>query len=276
MAGALAMLTACERIVEIDVATGPERLVVEARLEAVHGAPSGRQSVRLSTTAPFFANAPTPGARGAVVQVRDDLGRTVRFTESSTPGTYITDSLVAAAGRTYTLRVEWRGDVYEAIDRLEPVAVIDSLYFVARPRRDAATDGVRATIDLRDPPVVSNFYLWDQFVDGVRQVAPDSLFRVRVVSNDEFIQGRRVRRFQPFDGVTVRTGQEVLIRQYSLSETAWRYYEALNQQIDGDGSPFAIPPSSVRGNVANITRPAVRALGYFSASAVAERRARVP
>lgn len=54
------LLAACERVVGLDVAEGPTRLVVEARLERVHGAVSGNQSIRLTTTAPYFANALTP------------------------------------------------------------------------------------------------------------------------------------------------------------------------------------------------------------------------
>lgn len=273
-------LAACERVVEVDVTEGPVRLVVEARIEARSEASGnlaeGRQAIHLTTTAPYFDNASPPPAREAEVQVADDLGRTVRFAESRTPGVYMTDSLVAVPGRTYTLRIRWRGDVYEAQDHLETVAAIDSLYFVARARRDPATDGVRATLDLRDPPQVRNYYLWDQWVDGVRQVTPDTAFRLRVVASDELYDGRRVRGLQPFDGVAVRSGQEVRVRQYSISETIWRYYEALNQQTDGDGSPFSVPPSSVRGNVANLTRPTARALGYFSATAVSERVRRVP
>ena len=42
------------------------------------------------------------------------------------------------------------------------------------------------------------------------------------------------------------------------------------------GSPFAVPPASRRGNVANLTRPAEPALGYFLAVEVHERTARVP
>jgi hypothetical protein len=156
------------------------------------------------------------------------------------------------------------------------VAGIDSLYFRPRPSKDPVKDGLRATIDLRDPATIRNYYLWDQYVDGERLASPDSVIRYRVVTSDEFYQGRRVRAFQPFDGRAVRSGQEVLVRQYSISEALWRYYEALNQQVDGDGSPFAVPPASVRGNVANLTTPSKRALGYFSASEVAERRARVP
>jgi hypothetical protein len=278
--GLLPVLVACEKVVELEVADGPVRLVVEGRLEAVRGATaataSGRQSIRLSTTAPYFTNSAPPPARGAVVEVRDDLGRSVALRESTTPGTYSTDSLVAAAGRTYTLRIDWQGDRYESVETLNAVAGIDSLYFTGRPKKDVAKDGLRATIDLRDPPAVRNYYLWDQYVDGVRLISPDTAFRVRVVTSDEFYQGRRVRGFQPFDGQAVRSGQEVLVRQYSISEAVWRYYDALNQQVDGDGSPFAVPPASVRSNIANLTTPSKRALGYFVASEVSERRGRVP
>ncbi|QJR35691.1 DUF4249 domain-containing protein [Gemmatimonas groenlandica] len=276
----LATLGACEKVVELDVADGPVRLVVEGRLESPLEPASvtllGRQSLRLTTTSPYFSNSPQPPARGAVVTVRDDLGRVVAFPESSTPGTYRTDSLVARAGRTYTLRIEWQGDRYEAVESLSSVAPIDSLYFMPRPKKDPAIDGLRATIDLRDPPVTRNYYLWDQYVDGERLVSPDTVIRYRVVTNDEFYEGRRVRAYQPFDGRAVRRRQEVLVRQYSISEAVWRYYDALNRQVDGDGSPFGVPPSSVRGNVANLTSPSKPALGYFVASEVSERRARVP
>jgi hypothetical protein len=278
--GMLVLVSGCEKVVELEVPDGPVRLVVEGRLEAMRGATaataSGRQSLRLSTTSPYFTNSAPPPARGALVTVRDDLGAVTTFRESATLGTYTTDSLVAVAGRAYTLRIDWQGDRYESTETLNAVAGIDSLYFTARPKKDVTKDGLRATIDLRDPPVVRNYYLWDQYVDGVRLTSPDTAFRYRVVTSDEFYQGRRVRAFQPFDGRAVRSGQEVLVRQYSISEGIWRYYDALNQQVDGDGSPFAVPPASVRGNVANLTTPDRRALGYFVASEVSERRGRVP
>ncbi len=272
---ALAALASCERVVGIEVTEGPERLVVEARLEAVRGLVVSRQEIRLSTSAPYFSNTTTPPARDAVVEVVDEENARVRLAETS-PGVYRTDSLPLTVGRSYTLQIRWKGDVYEATERLVEVAPIDTLYFRARPNKSAATDGVRATIDLRDPAGTANYYLWDQFIDGVRTVAPDTLVRVRVVASDELFNGRRVRVFQPFDGIAVRSGQEVRIRQYSISEAMWRYYQALGAQTDGDASPFGVPSASVRGNVANRTRPDARALGYFSVSQVAERVARVP
>ena len=62
----------------------------------------------------------------------------------------------------------------------------------------------------------------------------------------------------------------------SLSETGYRYYRALSDQSTNDGSPFSVPLASVRSNIANITNPSHRPLGYFMATEVAEARARVP
>jgi hypothetical protein len=273
----LLCLAACERVVDITVPDGPVQLVVEARLESVRGTPSGRQRVRLTTTAPYFRNAPTPAATGATVTVTDDAGRTTVLREAvGEPGSYLTDSLVAATNRSYTLRVLWEGDRYESTETLLPVAPIDSLYFRGPRANSPASAGLRATIDLRDPAGTTNYYLWDQFIDGVRQVASDTVFRFRVVDSDQFYNGRRVRGFQPYEAIRVSSGQQIIMRQLSISANAFRYYSALNDQVNGDGSPFSVPPASLRGNVVNLTRPDRRALGYFIASEVAEARGRVP
>jgi hypothetical protein len=272
-----ALLAGCERVVDIAVPEGPTRLVVQGRLEAVQGAPSARQSVRLTTSAPYFSNEPPPPARNAIVTITEDGGRTVSLRASaSDPAVYETDSLLTTPGRRYTLRVQWEGDRYEASEVMVPVPRIDSLYFRGPRANSPASAGLRATIDLRDTPAVANYYLWDQFVDGRRIVSGDTAFRFRLVSSDQGYQGRAVRGFQPYEQIRVTSGQDIVVRQLSISEAMFRYYTALNNQIDGDGSPFSVPPSDAQGNVANLTRPALRALGYFMASEVSEARRRVP
>jgi hypothetical protein len=274
---AVIALVACERVVGISVDPGPELLAVEARLEAVREAPVARHVFVLSTTAPFFANAALPPARGATVRVRDERGRSVLFRESAVrPGHYETDSLVARAGGVYTLQIEWRGDRYEGTDSLPQVIVpIDTLYFAPRPNANPAIDGVRATIALRDP-LGRNYYAWDQLVDGVRLLSPDTTFRQRVIISDEFLEGVRASALQPYELRRVNPGQAVAVRQLSLSRQAFRYLSALNEQMLGDGSPFSAPPANFRGNVANLTRPDVPAVGTFMAVGVSERSARVP
>ncbi len=282
LGAALLLVMGCERVVDITVPTMPTRLVVSGRLELVRGAPSGRQVITLSTTTPYFdAEGPLP-AFGAEVQVTDSRGVTTMFREQPrAPGVYLTDSLVPALNRRYTLRVRWNNELYEASDSLLPVAPIDSFYFRERtglfaPPDVAQESGPRATIDFRDPPGVDNYYVWDQFVDGQQLVAADTAFRFRPMERDAFFNGALVRGYQPYSGIVLRSGQTVRLRHMSLSEQGYRFYLTLNNTSLGDGSPFSTPPASLRGNVANLTRPGEPALGYFLTAEVDERIGRVP
>lgn len=263
-------LGACERVVGLEVPEGPRRLVVEARLERVMGRVNGTQSIQLSTTAPYFSEAAPPPATGATVRVTDDAGVTVTFIESA-PGRYTTDQLTVRIGATYRLAITWDGQSYESTETAQSVAPIDSLYLEApKPGRFSGTEGVRATIDLIDPPGLGNFYLWDQFIDGVRVLGPDSTFKYRMVAMDDAVDGLTISGFQPYEGIDIPPGSTVLMRQVGLSERMYRYYFAFSDQVSADGSPFAVPPASIRGNVSNLTDPARFPLGYFLVAEVSE------
>lgn len=267
-------LTACERVVDVDLDEGPRRLVVEARLERILGNVNGQQSIRLSTTGPYFSNAAPPAARGAVVVVTDDQGRRYPFVESSTPGVYRTSDLIIERGRRYALAIDFQSERFEATERTVAVPPIDSLYFdKPRPGRFSGSEGVRATIDLVDLPDEQNFYLWDQYVDGVRLLGPDSSFKFRIIAPDDGFDGLPIKGFQPYEGVDIGVGSTVLVRQIALSEAMYRFYFAFSDQVSNDGSVFSVPPSSVRGNVANRSTPGRPALGYFYVAEVAEARA---
>ncbi len=267
----------CERIVSVSVPDSPPRLVVEARLERVRSAVSGTQRIRLTTTDRYFSTAAPPPARGAVVRVVDDSGKVVPFAELATePGTYETTVFVIAVGRSYTLRITYQGEEYVSTETTQPAVAIDSLWFIDRIATISPQAGLRATIGLRDPVGVKNFYLWDQIVNGRRVVRPDSVGYFRVVASDDLSDGTRLRRFQPYDGVIVTRGQQVTVRQVAISEQAYRFYSALSEQGLNDGSPFGVPPSSLRGNVANLTTPAKHGLGYFIVAEVTEVEGQVP
>jgi hypothetical protein len=262
---------ACERVVDLDVPEGPRRLVIEARLERVIGRVSGNQAITLTTTAPYFGDAAPPPATGATVRVTDDAGAVVAFVES-TPGRYTTDQLIIRIGVAYRLSISYQGQTYESTETAKSVAPIDSLYLESpRPGRFSGTEGVRATIDLVDPPGLGNFYLWDQFIDGVRVLGPDSSFKYRMVAMDDAVDGLTIAGFQPYEGIDIPVGSTVVMRQIGLSERMFRYYFAFSDQVSSDGSPFAVPPASIRGNVSNVTDPSRFPLGYFHAAEVAEK-----
>ena len=268
LAGCLAA-AGCERVVDVDIPDPVPRLVVEGRIERIKGAPSGRQRIRLSTTAGFFDSRPTPPATGAIVTVVDGAGRAYSFPEIE-PGLYGTEHLFAHVGETYTLFLEYGGDVYEASALLREVPPIDSLYFVFEEETlFIEEEGYRAAIDFADPAGVANYYLWEQLVEGVNEIPPDPGNAINLVSRDELYDGQDVIGFQPNDEIAIASGEHAEIRQIALSRLGYEYYYALfEQNALGSANPFSIPPATIRGNVVNLDRPHRFAFGFFGAAEV--------
>lgn len=273
---AVLALTGCERVVDVTVPTAEPRLVVEARLERVRGAVTRRQVVRLSSTQAYFARTAPDPVTGATVTVTDDAARTVTLQPGATPGIYATDSLLIEVGRRYTLRIRHAGDDYESVTTALATPPIDSLAFLAPRQGEGPQSGLRAAITFRDPAGVANWYIADQFVNGVRLLMPDTTVAQRATVSDELRDGRRLTNIRPYAGRPVRSGDTVVVRLMSLPQEVYRWFDVVNLAIDGDGSPFSAPPASARGNVRNVTRPAVVALGYFYATEVTEIGRRVP
>ena len=262
------VLKGCDRVVHIDVEEGPERLVVEGRIERHHDDPLIAQSIRLSTTAPYFSNESTPVVSGAGVIVRDDEGAAYTFSESpDQPGVYENSDMRPEVGRSYTLEIELEGESYRAVERLLPVAPIDSMYQQYEEPNNFEDGGIRVKIDYQDVPGREDYYLWEQFADGVLQAEPDPGNALNFVGSDEFFDGERVIGFEPNQEATVEPDQLVLVRQLSLSKRAFEYSFLLFEET-GKNPFFLTPASLIRGNIENLTNPERYALGYFGASEV--------
>jgi Domain of unknown function (DUF4249) len=275
---AAATLNGCERVVRVTAPTAAVRLVVEARLERSRNTSFSDQRIRLTTTEDAFsASATAPPAQGATVRVVDANGATTTFAEQpGEPGVFIARAMRIALGRRYTLQVTWEGEAYTATETMLPAVPLDSLYFESGNSLPGRPSGLAASVRLRDPEGIRNFYLWDQWVDGRRLVSPDSNRFSRAVLSDDFIDGALISDFAPYGGIIVTPGQIVRMRQLSISEATYRFYSALSTQTANNGSPFGVPSGSVRGNVANTTRPSRLALGYFLLGEYSEREVRVP
>lgn len=269
----LALAAGCTRLVSVEVDEGPKRLVVEGRIEL--GVPF--QRIVLSTTDVFSSPSAPPPATGAVVFVTDDRGHRCDYLEAASPsGIYFCD-FVPEAGATYTLTIDYEGERYQASAALQSGPPIDSLYFKYEEKGIGRGDaGFRAVLDYTDPAGTPNYYLWEMYIDGIQWISVDPGNQFRIISEDRFYDGGRVTGFEPFDEKVLDPGQTIRMRQIALSQDEFRYYTALFEQTAGGGGPFSTPPSSLRGNVANLTAPEHRALGYFSAGRVAERIATVP
>lgn len=260
----------CQEVIQIDLEEGPKRLVIEGRIEKIKGRSNGYQSINLSSTADYFSNKQTPRISGAKVMVSDDLGNVFEFKESnSTLGLYEVDNLFAEIGRTYTLHLEYEGEVYQGSETLVAVAPIDSIYQEFKEETFFNEPGIRIKIDFTDPLPKENYYLWQQLRDGQILVNPNPGTKWTLVSSDEFFNGRKIIGREPNDELIYEPGQIAQVRQHSISKNEFDYMFLLYDQATG-GGPYDAPPSTIRSNIQNISNPDNYPLGYFGASEIAE------
>lgn len=67
-------------------------------------------------------------------------------------------------------------------------------------------------------------------------------------------------------------GYSLLLKQYSLSDAAYVYWDQLKANSFEQGGLYDTQPFSVKGNLTNMTNTGKEVLGYFGASAVSEKR----
>lgn len=90
-----------------------------------------------------------------------------------------------------------------------------------------------------------------------------------VVFDDQFTNGRPILQQRVAQIPFYDSGPGLVdVRQLSLTADAYRYYKLFQEQTQHTGGLADNPPTALGGNVYQIDQPQVRAVGYFSASAV--------
>jgi hypothetical protein len=259
----------CQEVINIDLEEGEKRLVVEGRVALEKEKSKSIQEIRLTTTDAYFSNSGTPAATGAIVTISDENGQSVVLQENE-PGVYRSDKLDPAVGIDYTLTIEYAGNVFQAVETLQAVPPIDSIYQVFLEENLFNEEGIRVQIDYQDPVDDENYYYWEQFKNGVSFIQPNPGTKFSIVGSDELYNGQFVRGRLVDDDVIYTTGDKGVIRQIGLSEFAYRYYFAIFDQ-EGSRGNLSAPPAPIRGNIQNITNPDNYALGYFYAAEISEK-----
>jgi len=250
--------------------------------------------VRISWSDPLNPTSPPPPVSNFTVTVADDTGNEFPFAYSG-GNLYISDSsqFRSVPGRSYRLLVEGNGHFFES-DYMElvPVPVIDSLNALFEYNEfynpGQLTPGYQISVNTFDPTGECRFYRWD-FIEtwefrlpwNYRTIinricwksATSDVINIKSTSvlDESRITG------QPVTFVTSETDRltakySILVRQYSLNETEFIYWENVRKVAFDAGGLFDVIPSSIPGNIYCTDDPAIKVLGYFSVSGVAEKR----
>ena len=253
----------------------------------------GRSTLKLSKTLPLGKLFVKP-LKGCIVWISDDLGQIDSLKETTMDGTYVTDSanFQGVIGRQYTLHIRTTRDSvnlsYESLPmEMKPVPQIDSIYYEKKifVKWPLDYEGCQIYLDTHDPVNNCRFYRWEYSETWEFHLPYDVPYRVCwrsdrsdgiFIKNTSFLSEDRITRYplysipNPFDRLSIK--YSLLVKQYSLNEDEYLYWEKVKNSSDQEGGLYDIIPGTISNNIYCIENPEQRVCGYFSVSAVSSKR----
>lgn len=250
--------------------------------------------IEISKTAPLgetFSRLPVTGGQ---VTITDDLGNNFQFTEALS-GQYISDSLAfrGQVGRSYTLHIKADGHQYESMPvEMKPVPPIDSLYAEIIDNNTyefgKIVQGYQVYLDTHDPTNECKFFRWDfaetwefhipYFFETIVNTTcwKSAPSKEIYIENTSSLIEDRVSGF-PLNFITTETDRltrkySILLRQYSLNEDEFNYWDKLKRITEEVGGLYDVVPVSIESNIFCTDSPEEKVLGYFSVSSVSTKR----
>jgi len=255
----------CEDVIDVTVQDDNSRLVIEASLDWEKGTLGNEQTIKLSTSTPYFETTTNTSVTGASVKVTNDSNGTEFVFVDQNNGSYTTDAFQPILGQSYTLEVLHNNETYMATETLNAVPEITSIY---QDREDGFDDeALEVHVVFTDPPEEGNSYLFKFNIEG-------ELLPALELGFDEFVNGNEIDWWYELDEDDEPNGEEgfqpgetVGIEMFAISETYKNYMNILIAQQEGVGL-FSATPVSVKGNCVNQTNPENYAHGYFRVTEV--------
>ena len=272
---------------------------------------AGYQVIEISRSVTLLYPSANPVSGSFAEVIRED-GEFKEFLEES-PGYYgcDLDESFLQTGRSYMIHVITPdGFEYESeFDMLRPVPEIDSIYYevesASYQTESDFTDGVRFFIDFtfndeafeyirwnvtetyefHNPDMEA--FIWD--VDFSYYMLPDtSNYRICYITNplaeihsmalgylDFGIYIKKPFAFVPNiqQEQKLKHKYSVLIKQYSMGEEAFHYWNELKKTSQEQGFLFDRQPALLKSNIHNVNDDEETVLGFFSMAGVEQRRA---
>ncbi|MEM8526399.1 MAG: DUF4249 domain-containing protein [Bacteroidota bacterium] len=244
-------LTACEKVIDIDLNESNPQVVIEANLQA------GEHEfvVQITETASYFDNQLPKTIENASIRLLAEDGTAVEIPHQNS-GLYA-EVINAIPNQTYTLEVEIGAQLYQASSFLpERVKLID-LETEFQEARGPIDEGYLVYSRFEDDGNVENYYRLLHKVDGVLRNGGEDL----QVVDDNFFNGGMAR--LPLFQKIFNEGETVTLILQHIEVNSFEYFNSLGDIIASGMGPNSgtAAPGNPNTNWSN------DALGYFGAFA---------
>ena len=258
-------LSACERIVELEIPSSDPTIVVEGQITSQ----LEPWEIRITMSQPYFDQSNISFVSNAEVSIVGTDGSDVNLIHSDS-GHYKSEfSQQCLPGETYSLSVMYDGQEYSASEVAPMAFPIDTIASYYLPENNGfIEEGYYVFIQGKERPVKGDFYLFKAYRNDTLKddfgsnLDSDEFGSVSFLNEDfdinniasELSKGKTPRPF-PF---TVEPGDTVRVEQYAIREKYFNYIFDIEAQLGRSGTPFDPPPANPNNNINN------GGLGYFS------------
>ncbi len=292
----ITMLPSCVQPFDVEVEGSSKVLVADGLITNQKDV----YKVRLSYASPTLNSYEDTEISGAQVSISNNQDQTWALWESEA-GVYQTDSCEwqGKVGSTYQLHIITPdGKRYASYPETMPeVPAIDSFYYEIESRTslnainsEIITWGLQTYLNTGSGTNRNGFYRWDwreTYEFTAPLAAPGQIDiptcyesggivgSINIASTRELgsdIINRQPINFIPKRGVKLSSRYSLLIKQLSLTQQAYDYWENVKEQLEDAGSIFSPPPAQIIGNIYNVDDDTELVMGYFQVSAVTEKR----
>ncbi|MBN2350178.1 MAG: DUF4249 domain-containing protein [Bacteroidales bacterium] len=268
----------------------------------------GIQTVNISRSSPLSDPQYIP-EQGCSVEVLDNKGNHFDYSETD-PGKYscYIEQQFLSIGTNYKIKVTTsQGKEYQSeYDSMAPAAPVDSIYYKIENRSASPTEpsfpGIQIYLDLKAPENFAKNYLWKleetweyrskylitfRYEDGeIIHYEPtiDSLWACWMIkdihglyteSTENLLQNQKKQiplNFVSNQSPRLQVRYSLLVKQYSLSDKAYEYWKRQRIETQETGELYDSQPTNAKGNLFCVNNPDEPVLGFFGASAIAEKR----
>src|SRR5690554_359577 len=270
------LLVACEDEIDVTLDEGESQLVVDGFISN----DSSLQTIRLSMSADYFLNAPTPTIENAIVKVHGPNNTVYNFTHSDN-GNFNYDPQTLGAMDSisfpYKLEIEYNANTYTSISTLQAVPKIDSMTHTFEKASIFNKEGYYAQFYARDFAGREDWYWIKAYKNGTSiqrnptdfTFSKDGGFMGAEADGLEFIAPIRSsinKRDEPY-----AIGDEVTVELLSINETAYEFLQQAVVQAN-NGGLFSTPPSNIKSNIkVAVGNSQTEVLGVFSIAAISNK-----
>jgi hypothetical protein len=270
------LFSSCEDVIDVDLDQGKSQLVVDALLTN----DSSLQIIRLTKSADYFLNAPTPAASGAIVSVLGPNGKTFTFANTGN-GSYTydpnTNGRLDSVGFMYQLNLVYENRTYISTSLLNPVPPIDSITYSFEENELGQEDGYYAQFWATDFFGRKDFYYIRAFKNGIT-INPDNPSSL-ILSEDAAFGGNGADGF-PFIlpiRASITNGDDPFalgdissVELLSMNRDAYEFLEQVTIQAN-NGGLFSTPPANIKSNIKAADGSSQdEVLGVFSLSSISK------